>query len=50
MASLQCLPAEPKRLEGLDYKLAILDAIGVIGRDSINNVLADLCNLRADSP
>ena len=33
-ASFQCLPAEPKRLEGLDYTLAILDEIGVIGRDS----------------
>ena len=30
----QCLPAEPKRLEGLDYTLAILDEIGVIGRDT----------------
>ena len=33
-ASFQCLPAEPKRLEGLDYTLAILDEIGVIARDS----------------
>lgn len=33
-ASFQCLPAEPKRLEGLDYTLAILDEIGVIGRDT----------------
>jgi phage terminase large subunit-like protein len=29
-----CLPAEPKRLEGLDPKLAILDEIGVISRDT----------------
>ena len=33
-ASFQCLPAEPKRFEGLDYTLAILDEIGVIGRDT----------------
>lgn len=33
-ASFQCLPAEPKRLEGLDYSLAILDEIGVIGRET----------------
>jgi phage terminase large subunit-like protein len=33
-ASFQCLPAEPKRLEGLDYTLAILDEIGVIGRET----------------
>ena len=33
-ASFQCLPAEPKRLEGLDYTLAILDESGVIGRDT----------------
>lgn len=29
-----CLPAEPKRLEGLDYSLAILDEAGVVSRDS----------------
>ena len=29
-----CLPAEPKRLEGQDYTLAILDEIGVISRDT----------------
>lgn len=29
-----CLPAEPKRLEGLDYTLAILDEAGVASRDS----------------
>ena len=29
-----CLPAEPKRLEGLDYTLAILDEAGVANRDS----------------
>ena len=33
-AQFQCLPAEPKRLEGLDYTLAILDEIRVIGRDT----------------
>ena len=32
-ASLACLPAEPRRLEGLDPTLAILDEIGVISRD-----------------
>lgn len=32
-ASFVCLPAEPKRLEGLDPTLAILDEIGVISRD-----------------
>jgi phage terminase large subunit-like protein len=31
-ASFVCLPAEPKRLEGLDPTLAILDEIGVISR------------------
>ena len=29
-----CLPAEPKRLEGLDYTLAILDEGGVVTRDT----------------
>ncbi|MCK0518944.1 terminase large subunit domain-containing protein [Williamsia sp. DF01-3] len=29
-----CLPAEAKRLEGLDYTLAILDEAGVANRDS----------------
>lgn len=33
-ASFHCLPAEPKRLEGLDYTLAILDEAGVANRDS----------------
>ena len=33
-ASFQFLPAEPKRLEGQDYTLAILDEIGVISRDT----------------
>jgi phage terminase large subunit-like protein len=33
-ASFVCLPAEPKRLEGLDPTLAILDEIGVISRDT----------------
>ncbi len=32
-ATFQVLPAEPKRLEGLDPTLAILDEIGVINRD-----------------
>lgn len=32
-ASFVCLPAEAKRLEGLDPSLAILDEIGVISRD-----------------
>ena len=33
-AQFHCLPAEPKRLEGLDYSLAILDEFGVVSRDS----------------
>lgn len=33
-AHFHCLPAEPKRLEGLDYSLAILDEAGVASRDS----------------
>lgn len=33
-ASFQVLPAQPKRLEGLDPSLAILDEIGVISRDT----------------
>lgn len=33
-AHFHCLPAEPKRLEGLDYNLAILDEAGVASRDS----------------
>ena len=33
-AQFHCLPAEPKRLEGLDYTLAILDEAGVVSRDS----------------
>jgi phage terminase large subunit-like protein len=37
-ASFACLPAEAKRLEGLDYSLAILDEIGVIGRDTFEVV------------
>lgn len=32
-ATFTCLPAEPKRLEGLDPTLAILDEVGVISRD-----------------
>ena len=33
-ASFQVLPAEPKRLEGLDFTLAILDEGGVVSRDT----------------
>lgn len=33
-ASFQCLPAEPKRLEGLDFSLAILDEAGVVPRET----------------
>jgi hypothetical protein len=33
-AQFHCLPAEPKRLEGLDYTLAILDEAGVANADS----------------
>jgi len=33
-STFHCLPAEPKRLEGLDYTLAILDEAGVANRDS----------------
>lgn len=33
-AHFHCLPAEPKRLEGLDYNLAILDEAGVVSRDT----------------
>ena len=33
-AQFHCLPAEPKRPEGLDYSLAILDEAGVANRDS----------------
>ncbi|ALG84691.1 terminase large subunit domain-containing protein [Gordonia phthalatica] len=33
-AEFSCLPAEPKRLEGLDYTLAILDEGGVVTRDT----------------
>lgn len=33
-ATFQVLPAEAKRLEGLDFTLAILDEAGVIGRDT----------------
>lgn len=33
-SQFHCLPAEPKRLEGLDYSLAILDEAGVVNRDS----------------
>ena len=33
-AQFHCLPAEPKRLEGLDYTLAILDEAGVASRDT----------------
>uniref|UniRef100_A0A5Q5BL73 Phage Terminase n=2 Tax=unclassified Mycobacterium TaxID=2642494 RepID=A0A5Q5BL73_MYCSS len=33
-AHFHCLPAEPKRLEGLDYTTALLDEAGVASRDS----------------
>ena len=33
-ATFTCLPAEPRRLEGLDPSLAILDEIGVIARET----------------
>ncbi len=33
-ASFVCLPAEPKRLEGLDFTTAILDEAGVVSRDT----------------
>jgi len=38
-ASFVCLPAEPKRLEGLNFTLAILDEAGVAHRD-VYEVLA----------
>lgn len=33
-ASFACLPAEAKRLEGLDFTLGLMDEVGVIGRDT----------------
>lgn len=33
-ASFVCLPAEPKRLEGLDYTTCLLDEIGVVSRET----------------
>jgi phage terminase large subunit-like protein len=33
-ASLLCLPAEPKRLEGLNFSTALLDEIGVVSRET----------------
>lgn len=33
-ATLECLPAEPKVLEGLDYTLALLDEAGVVARET----------------
>lgn len=33
-SNFHCLPAEPKRLEGLDYTLAVLDEAGVASRES----------------
>lgn len=33
-ASFVCLPAEAKRLEGLDFSLALLDEAGVVARDT----------------
>lgn len=38
-ASFVCLPAEPRRLEGLDFTLGILDEIGVAARE-VYEVLA----------
>lgn len=47
-ASFVCLPAEPKRLEGLDPTLAILDEIGVISRE-VYEVVALAQGKRASS-
>lgn len=33
-ATFECLPAEPKRLEGLDYSLCLLDEAGVVDRST----------------
>jgi phage terminase large subunit-like protein len=33
-ASFHCLPAEPKRLEGLDYSLALVDEVGVVNPET----------------
>lgn len=33
-AQFHCLPAEPKRLEGLDFSTALIDEIGVVSRDT----------------
>lgn len=38
-ASFECLPAEAKRLEGLDYSLAFLDEAGVVARDSYETLV-----------
>lgn len=37
-ASFAVLPAEPKRLEGLDPSLAILDEVGIVSRESYETV------------
>jgi phage terminase large subunit-like protein len=47
-ASFVCLPAEPKRLEGLDPSLAIVDELGVVSRD-VYEVLALAQGKRASS-
>lgn len=47
-ASFVCLPAEPKRLEGLDPTLAIVDEVGVVSRD-VYEVLALAQGKRASS-
>ena len=47
-ASFVCLPAEPRRLEGLDPTFAILDEIGVISRD-VYEVVALASGKRATS-
>lgn len=33
-ASFHCLPAEPKRLEGLDFSLALVDELGVVNPET----------------
>lgn len=47
-ASLQVLPAVPRRLEGLDPTLAILDEVGVIDRE-VYEVVALASGKRAES-
>jgi phage terminase large subunit-like protein len=47
-ATFVCLPAEPKRLEGLDPTLAILDEVGVVSRE-VYEVVALASGKRASS-